>query len=267
MSRSACAAYSVYLAKTAEQKSEKKMDEKSIKKRHAPGTEAFRGARTGLLMGVPLGLLSAASTVGMGGGETQEAKALVSKLLRTAKAREIPVEKVPHYLMSYYHPKTEFVHEHFGLPEKVNPFVAGHEVGHATGGETLRKFLQRAGRIGYSVSPLAGIGLLGHAALTAEPGEDMPVTGYIAPGAAAAGPAFRQAEELRATIRANKLLGRAGINVPGLLRRSVQQQVGYLLGHLGMIAPFALGAYALNKHQQDTKKKLLKAMSNPAITE
>lgn len=198
---------------------------------------------------------------------------MVPKLLEAAKHKgDIPIRDVPHWTRSHFSPGSKFIRERaaanrlspfwqalneqvgersLALPTKVNPFVAAHEVGHATGSQRLLKASPAARLIG----GLGGAGLLAHAIGTAEKGEDLPVSAYLAPAVASIGPATRQAEELRATLRGIKLLRRAGIPTKNLLRQAAGQQAGYLAAHLGKIAPFAAGAYALKKYVDSPKEQ------------
>ena len=197
----------------------------------------------------------------------EQVQVFVKKLLDVAKGpKNVEVREVFHPGMSHYRPKWapgSGGRRSFGLPSKVNPFVAAHEVGHATG-SPIRKALQRAMIGGRIVAPLGGLGMLGHAALTADPGEDMAWTGYAAPALPAAQAVVQQAEELRASLRARKLLRRAGVKVPKMMSQILRQQVGYALPGLASIAPFALGSYLLHRNQESMKEELAKKQGLPA---
>ncbi len=202
-------------------------------------------------------------------GNAQGAPGLVKKLLKAeGGGHQIPLTRVPTESSSAYvqapgpirkklqkslSPKLQALlsRESILLPKKVNPFIAAHEVGHATGGR-LAKFLMRNRGGIMAGSALGSVGLLGHAALTGKKGEGMGATGYAAPAVAAIAPLAIQGEELRATVKGKRLLDKAKIKVPRIGKMMRSQQLNYLLGNLGKVAPIGLGAFALH---QALKKK------------
>jgi len=255
MRKSVAQVSSVVLNKLAAEASPKRSEGQDARRKEQD--EAVEAAGTGAVKGIAaqavaggLGLLGIAPSAFS--KQQEPSKELVRKLTAVADtSRKIPTQEVPLTMMSHYMPEWGLGGERIGLPKKVNPFVAAHEVGHGTG----RRGLLKAYQLSKMVSPAAGLGLLAHAAMTGRKGEDMPWTGYAAPIAAAVGPGVVQAEELRATLRAKKLLDRAKINVPGLKTKMVGQQLGYLLGHAGAVAPFALGAYGLHRYLKGDEGK------------
>jgi hypothetical protein len=140
------------------------------------------------------------------------------------------------------------------LAAKSNPFIVAHEVGHATGGRLAQKLMSNRALINFA-GGLGGYGLLAHSALTSKPGEEMSATGYAAPIVGSIAPMLQQGEELRATLKARKLLQKAKIKLPGLRRMMAGQQLGYLGGALSKIAPIALGSYGLYRYLKSQKKK------------
>lgn len=225
----------------------------------APTLVAAKGL--GVLGGAAVGAGVPIAT--MGNQPKAVTKDIVPKLLSAGgRTNDIPIRPVSSWMRAHYVPENKMLarlatkspawegiyegigRRRLGLPGEVNPFIAAHEVGHATGS---RKIIKALGPTSL-VSGLGGVGLLAHAIATAEKGEELPTSAYLAPGVAAIGPATRQAEELRATLRGAKLLRKAGIPAKNLLRQGIGQQLGYLGAHLGKIAPYVAGAYGLKKY-------------------
>ena len=183
---------------------------------------------------------------------------VMERMLRASNyQKDLPLRPVFGEMSSYFKPesRTAFgkwlarktgwgVGRHIALPPFARPFVVAHELGHATGSPHLRRALPAAG----ALSSLGGLGLLGHALVTAKKGEDVPISAYAAPLVGALGPAALQAEELRATLRGGKLMRQIGQSTKGLLRASVGQQLATLLGHAPKIAPLAAGAYGIHRY-------------------
>lgn len=189
---------------------------------------------------------------------------VLKKLRKFEGAAKLPVTSVPFEGASAYVPKQPgyakkvvntfnptlgklMEKEQLLLPNRANPFITAHEVGHASGGRAAKALMKHRMPI-TALSSLGGLGLLGHAAYTAEKGEGMGATGYAAPAVAAVAPALVQGEELRATLKARKLLNKAKIKVPGLGKLMGAQQLNYLLGNLGKVAPVGVGALALHHY-------------------
>ena len=249
------------LAEKAEVQSE------AVPKRHGnPKLMATGGLLGGSVVGSLLssGSKAVAENSLMGQGGERATDAVLKKLQKFEPAAGLPRFSVPREELSSYATKPtgymKQVHklmpemvqemvkkEQINLPDKVNPFIAAHEVGHASGGRVAKTLMRHRLPIMLG-SGLGGLGLLAHAAATGERGEGMGATGYAAPAVAAAMPVLTQAEELRATLKAKKLLGKAKIKVPNLGRMMRGQQLNYLLGGLGAVAPVAGGALALHHY-------------------
>jgi len=196
-------------------------------------------------------------------GEQLYSREMLNRMKPFAEAAGMHLNTVPDAALSSYAPKPTAIsraleevqpvvkylanRQQINLAEKTNPFIAAHEVGHASGGK-IRQALMRSKAPLMVGGALGSMGLLGHAALTGEKGEGMGATGYAAPAVAAVAPALNQAEELMATLKARKLLAQSGMKVKGLGKLMGKQQLGYLLGHLGAVAPAAGGALALHHY-------------------
>jgi len=239
-----------------------------------PGTVAVRGAGLGSLAGLPFTLgANSVSRDFMGdiSGGNHDAKDLMRKFKKFEPAAGMHLNEIFNVAQSSYAPKPTWYtkkilplfpalealanRQQINLTAKVDPFVAAHEVGHASGGK-LRQALGRH-RIPLTLaSSLGGLGLLGHAAITGKEGEGMGATGYAAPVAAAVTPTLVQLEELAATLKAKKLMHQAKIPYKNLGKMMGKQQLGYLLRNLGAVTPVAGGALALHHYlkQKDTGK-------------
>ncbi len=238
-----------------------------------PAAAAIRGGAAGIAAGFPASV--AASEVAkrglIGQGDERATPGLVKKLLKAeGSGKKLPIHTVPTEGQSAYvtapgsirkklqkkmPPDIQkmLAREQLMLPTKVNPFIAAHEVGHATGGRLSKALMKYRPAIALG-SRLGGLGLLGHAAITSEEGKDMPLTGYLAPAAAAIEPLAVQGEELRATLKARKLLNKAKIKMPNLGKMMRAQQLNYLLGNVKRVAPLGLGALGLHQYMKSKKK-------------
>jgi hypothetical protein len=140
----------------------------------------------------------------------------------------------------------------FGLPKKIQPFIAAHELGHATGRKNLTLALTRV--LGLPLA-LGALGTTAHSVRSAVRGDaEEPLSNKLTPVLAGASLAAVQAEELRATLRALKMLKGTPHAKGALGRAAIQQLAGYALPFGVMVGSMAFGANRLNKFREDRYK-------------
>ncbi len=206
-------------------------------------------------------------------GTEVDTKKLLKQFSQYEETAKLPVNTVDNVLQSSYSPRpagymTKLRELALGkdnpivkmtdsrklnLQDKVSPFIAAHEVGHASGGKFRQALIRHRLPIMLG-SGFGGLGLLAHAAMTGEKGEGMGATGYAAPAVAAVSPVISQMEELAATLKAKKLLNKSGINVRGLGKIMGKQQLNYILSHAAGLAPIATGSLLLHHYLKNKGK-------------
>lgn len=244
----------------------------------APAAGASIAGGLGAL-GLNLGTMSA-----MNSGEVDNLHGIAEELLKDKGRAGLPIEEAPTVLQSSFMPDTnpeidrrikhtkrlgkipkvkgmadwdgivsgmrEASKPRLNLPQSGNPFIAAHEVGHATGS---RLGLGRAADAARRAGNLGSAGILVKGIYDAAKGNELGDELDAAPWLSGAANVPRQLEELRATTRGVRMLKGKSYSPKHLLGRAALQQLGYLAGHAVPVGVSAAAVHGLKSYADKTQ--------------
>ncbi len=146
-----------------------------------------------------------------------------------------------------------------------NPFIAAHEVGHATPANMASKFL-RAARINPLLKFAPTAMLLGGGMATDSTDPEISKAVEAAPWVAGADALATQGEELRASLRGRQLLRQSGhAPIKNFGKMLGLQQLNYGMHGLGSVLPILGGSLLLKAWHNKKQKDLAQSARRPEL--